>query len=138
MIPGAWKKLGKSIEPPPIQKPIPSSATVSRRMSLPVQRTKRVFAADPLSVFQPGRIMTRRMTLILDGLESKEEPTEEPTQTKNSATAYRRQSIQCNRLLMSTLHSTSLTTVTKSEYPLKRIMRNVKHFHFSQSNFRFT
>lgn len=96
-IPGAWKMLGHSVVPPPIPKPLSALAISARRMSLPAQRTKRIFPTPPPQrpppqVFDIGRIMTRRLSAFIDGtLEEKEKS------KAKKAIPYRRQSVQIDQ-----------------------------------------
>lgn len=131
MIPGAWKDLGKTVIPPPVLKPIPASATSTRRMSLPVQRTKRVFASAHLPVHTSGPI-TRRMSIFMERTEGSnteiimktnpkantnktiETITNFPEKLKNVA-AYRRASIQCEPSFITRSRS-EFVEVKKSKY----------------------
>lgn len=104
-IPNAWKKLGHSVVPESIPKPMAATATVARRMSMPVQRTE--IKTTP-KVYTPGHIMTRRMSAILDGTLSIEEKPQR-------ATAYRRQSLHVDRLQYETIISSSVSRVPKAK-----------------------
>ena len=105
-IPNAWKELGHPVVPEPIPKPMTASATVARRMSMPVQRTKN---KTPPKVYAPGHIMTRRMSAILDGTLPIEE------KKPQRATTYRRQSVQVDRLQYETIISSSVSRVSKAK-----------------------
>ncbi|XP_055301655.1 MYND-type zinc finger-containing chromatin reader ZMYND8-like isoform X2 [Sitodiplosis mosellana] len=124
-IPNAWKELGRSVVPPSIVKPVPASATSARRMSMPVHRNKRSFAPPP---FVPGRIMTRRMSSILnESFVAEEEKTEKP----KKATVYRRQSVQVDRLPSQAINSTA--RVSKAKVPTEAIQSAAKKRRMSLS-----
>lgn len=67
MMPNAWNQLGKSEIPKPIPKPSPASATKARRQSVPVRKI------TSLIIPASGGIMTRRMSMLFEPTNSKEE-----------------------------------------------------------------
>ncbi|XP_031634382.1 protein kinase C-binding protein 1-like [Contarinia nasturtii] len=137
-IPGAWKELGNAIVPPPIKKL--ASATVSRRMSMPAKRSRRVYSTlepSAVEVIASGRVITRRMSTIIDvqneptkaakPIESEEKkPTKTAKSTESTKKArprpYRRQSVQCERSVIMTV-SSALTRDTKNNDPIASTSR---------------
>lgn len=114
MIPKAWEELGRSDVPAPIPKPKAASATSARRMSLPTwKENERIVPSLP--VFTSGRIMTRRMSAIMDVsliVGSEEAKKVEPVKRTR---IYRRQSIQVDRLSYDTTDSCSVSEVTRAK-----------------------
>ncbi|XP_031635445.1 uncharacterized protein LOC116348555 [Contarinia nasturtii] len=94
-IPNAWKELGKSDVPPPI----PAPATVARRMSTPVQRSNRQSVMQtPEELLKTGRCMTRRLSTIMESRpDTPETKKRKVIDTTQKTSAYRRQSLQCER-----------------------------------------
>lgn len=89
MIPNAWKKLGKSVLPLPIPKPV-SASVKARRQSVPARYITASTASAPM--ITASRVMTRRMSIIFDMNQSNDKNSEQIV--SSSIGPNSRQSIQ--------------------------------------------
>lgn len=118
MIPNAWHQLGKKEIPPPIQKPMPASAIRSRRMSVPARMIAR---ETPKQIVTTGRIMTRRLSMILDG------SFDPSTAAPKKVTDVRRQSIQFdNSMDLTNASSKAVTSSVQKISKTRRMSCNIE------------
>lgn len=117
-IPNAWKALGKTEIPPPIE--IAASATSARRLSAPMQRTKRLLSTAmqaPVEPIRLGRTMTRRLSTLIESGGEANLFTKKKEMAESAAA--RRMSLQCDRPLFEISAPFSGNTFLPSVYPKK-------------------